>query len=87
MINTFEATLIEKFLIDTNNSFGSLCWYNDMVLGKPEFIEYNTALNWFQKHFDNDYMFLLMTTMVPVMWVPSRSNKYYIQGSNEKSLT
>jgi hypothetical protein len=87
MINTFEARLVEKFLIDTNNGFVALCWYNDMVLDRPEFVEYNTAHRWFKKHFTNDYMFLLMTKSIPTMWLPSSSDKYTKFGSYEKSLT
>lgn len=87
MIRTFEARLVQKFIKENNNTFESLCWYNDMVLEKPEFVEYNTAHRWFKKQFNNDYMFLLMTKSIPTMWLPSYSDKYTKQGSDEKTLT
>ncbi len=76
MITVFASAKIEQFLIDTNNGFQALCWYNDMVLDRPEYTSYTDTLNWFKRHFNNDYLFHLMTHTVPSRPLSKNSDKY-----------
>lgn len=46
--STFSKIDIEQFLLNTGNSFASLCWANDINESHPT---YTQTAKWFQKFF------------------------------------
>jgi hypothetical protein len=76
MVTVFNSSDVKQFLINTNNGFLACCWYNDMVLDRPEYTSYMAALKWFKRHLNNDYLFHLMTHKVPGRPLSEQSDKY-----------
>lgn len=57
--STFSKQEIEQFLLNTGNSFASLCWSNDINEDRPT---YTRTSKWFQRFFPSNqaqYLFRL----------------------------
>jgi hypothetical protein len=46
--STFSKHEVEQFLLNTNNSFASCCWFNDIQEERPT---YTQTANWFRRYF------------------------------------